>query len=346
MKQGQHIRREQPPKYAPGQTRHIQNSSISLTILITTIITLLLPHLTLAAGTGSITLLTVGEDNTGGTASLYLTIAPGSGSIYLDSLPLSKLDTQSSTRYANQIACNYLDLDCTRYDFFYRIRADSSVVGGPSAGAAMTVLTISLLSNTPLDDSTVITGTINSGGLIGPVAGIAAKARAAKHKDSTASSSRPGKSRSTTPLRAPTSQESSKSQPSMKPSRSSQARTGTERQPTSPCLKNTASAWTSSRKNCANAQHNSKKRRAQAGRNLWTRATSPPDQPRQRNEATATPRPASASHATSNYAGSSLKTQAARTSSRPSWLSAPACEPSKRNSQSANSRHSMTSRPS
>ncbi len=134
---------------------------------------------------GHLTLLTVAEDPDlleeaqGGTADLYLDIKPGTGQIFIDSFPLTKLDTQSSTRYANQVACAHVDADCSRYDFFYTIRAGSPVVGGPSAGAAMAVLTAALLEGRQPDESIAITGTINSGGIIGPVAGEKAKAEAA-----------------------------------------------------------------------------------------------------------------------------------------------------------------------
>ena len=133
---------------------------------------------------GHTTLLTVGERNNetfGGTADLYLDIKPGSGRVFIDSFPLSRIDTQISTRYAKDVACNFLDMDCTKKDFFYTIRTGSSVVGGPSAGASTALLTISLLDNTKLDRDIVMTGTINSGGIIGPVAGIEEKAIAARN---------------------------------------------------------------------------------------------------------------------------------------------------------------------
>ncbi|MBN1792998.1 hypothetical protein JW826_04925 [Candidatus Woesearchaeota archaeon] len=136
-----------------------------------------------SAKTYQMTLLTVGEagdDLFGGTAKAYLEVKPGSGRIFLDSFPLTKLDTQISTRYANKIACDYRDLDCTRYDFFYTIRADSTIVGGPSASAPLTILTIAALEKLDLKNDTVMTGTINSGGSIGPVGGIKQKAKAAQ----------------------------------------------------------------------------------------------------------------------------------------------------------------------
>jgi uncharacterized protein len=136
------------------------------------------------AETGHITLLTVGENGNetfGGTANLYLEIKPGTGRVFIDSFPLTKVDTQISTRFAKEVACNFLETDCSNKDFFYTIRAKSSIVGGPSAGAAITVLTVSMLDNAPLNEKTVMTGTINSGGIIGPVAGIKEKSQAAKN---------------------------------------------------------------------------------------------------------------------------------------------------------------------
>ena len=129
-------------------------------------------------------LLTITKDDsgleTGGTADIYLEIIPGSGRVFIDSYPLSKLDTQSSTRYANKVACQFANKDCSNYDFLYTIRANASVIGGPSAGAAITILTASLLLGDKLRDDAVITGTINSGELIGPVGGTYEKAKAAQ----------------------------------------------------------------------------------------------------------------------------------------------------------------------
>jgi len=136
------------------------------------------------AQSNNLTLLTVSEldDGTfiGGTAQLILETKPGNGAIFIDSYPLTKLDTQISTRFANQVACDLVQVDCTRFDFFYTIRANSPIVGGPSAGAATALLTAAVLKDIDLDEGTVMTGTINSGGLIGPVAGIPEKVLAAE----------------------------------------------------------------------------------------------------------------------------------------------------------------------
>ncbi|MBA3064772.1 hypothetical protein FP803_05020, partial [Candidatus Woesearchaeota archaeon] len=87
--------------------------------------------------------------------------------------------TQISTRFAREIACKYANIDCNKYDFFYTIRAESSIIGGPSAGAAISALTIAMLDNLNLDEDITITGTINSGGIVGPIGGLKEKIDAA-----------------------------------------------------------------------------------------------------------------------------------------------------------------------
>lgn len=135
-----------------------------------------------SAKSGNMKLLAVSnvESNpTGSVANLKLEIEEGSGRVFMDSFPLSKIDTQISTRFAKEVACNFIEKDCNDYDFFYTIRANSALIGGPSAGAAITVLTIAVLEDLTLDESVSITGTINTGGIIGPVGGILAKSESA-----------------------------------------------------------------------------------------------------------------------------------------------------------------------
>lgn len=120
-----------------------------------------------------------GDQIQGSVADLYLRVEPGSGRVFLETFPLSRLDTQISTRFAKEIACNQLDVECGKYDFYYTIKANSAIIAGPSAGAAIAVLTASALNGTLIDEELTITGTINSGGLIGPVGGLPEKIEAA-----------------------------------------------------------------------------------------------------------------------------------------------------------------------
>lgn len=130
----------------------------------------------------------------GSIADLYLELKEGTGRVFLDTFPLTKMDTQISTRFAKEIACDYIkdltqeqgkdrqgsdDNKCKKYDFIYTIKADSNIIGGPSAGAAMAALTVVSLLDLRYDDKITVTGTINSGGIIGQVGGVKEKLEAA-----------------------------------------------------------------------------------------------------------------------------------------------------------------------
>ena len=143
-------------------------------------VALLLARAGAAEMVGSMKLLAIEErTGRGSVANLSLEIVPGSGKIFIESFPLTKFDTQATTRFAAQLACAYSGVDCSRYDFFYAIKAESTIVGGPSAGAATAALTVALLKGLELEQGSTLTGTINSGFLIGPVSGIPAKLEAA-----------------------------------------------------------------------------------------------------------------------------------------------------------------------
>jgi uncharacterized protein len=131
---------------------------------------------------GRMTLLAVQEGSdgySGAIADLYLEIIPGSGRVFLETFPLLKIDTQISTRFAKEIACDYLNADCERYDFIYTINSGSVIVGGPSAGSSIATMTILMLQNKAINEEIAMTGTINSGGIVGPVGGLKDKIRAA-----------------------------------------------------------------------------------------------------------------------------------------------------------------------
>lgn len=119
----------------------------------------------------------------GSIAQMQVRVTNGQGSIFIDSFPLTKVETQMSTRFANMLACNLVGRDCGSYDFFYVIRADSSIIGGPSASAAAAVLTAAVLEGDDIKPNMSITGTISSGNIIGPVGGLKQKIRAANQNN-------------------------------------------------------------------------------------------------------------------------------------------------------------------
>lgn len=135
---------------------------------------------------GDIKLLALAEKSDGEVkgvvADLHLEIVPGRERVFLETFPLTKITTQISLRFAQQIACKELDMDCSGKDFFYTIKALPGIVGGPSAGSAAAVLTGALLLGEKIRNDTAITGTINSGGIIGPVSGLQQKIEAASEE--------------------------------------------------------------------------------------------------------------------------------------------------------------------
>lgn len=109
----------------------------------------------------------------------------GSGRVFVDTLPLAQIDMQGSARLAVKVASSIVKRDTTcsvnpdNYDYFFVIRTDSPIIGGPSAGGIMTAAVVSLLEGWDMAENTVMTGMINPDGSIGPVGGIVKKIDAA-----------------------------------------------------------------------------------------------------------------------------------------------------------------------
>lgn len=123
----------------------------------------------------------VGQDEEGVLTTLTVQVVPGSGRILtnIDKL-LFWVDTQSSIRKATSVAENITGIDLADYDIIYGIQANASVIGGPSAGAAITLATIAALENRTINESVMITGSVNHDGTIGPVGGVVEKALISK----------------------------------------------------------------------------------------------------------------------------------------------------------------------
>jgi uncharacterized protein len=111
----------------------------------------------------------------------YITVVTqkGSGHIYIDTWPLAEVDIQGSARLAVQVACEVVQKDYRQYDFFITVRSDSPIIGGPSAGGAITVAVIASLEGWNIGSDVVMSGTINPDETVGPVGGLFQKAQAA-----------------------------------------------------------------------------------------------------------------------------------------------------------------------
>ncbi|MBU3965967.1 MAG: hypothetical protein KKG76_01120 [Euryarchaeota archaeon] len=103
----------------------------------------------------------------------------GTGHVFVDTSPYTQVDLQGSARLAAMVASDVLGIDQRAYDFYYIIDISTPIIGGPSAGGALTVATIAAINNWTLKPYVVMTGMINPDESIGPVGGIPYKLEAA-----------------------------------------------------------------------------------------------------------------------------------------------------------------------
>ncbi len=106
-------------------------------------------------------------------------VTNGTGHVFVDTNPFTQVDLQGSARIAAMVASDVLGVDEKSYDFYYIIEIDSPVIGGPSAGGALTVATIAAMNNWPIKPGIAMTGMIDPDETIGPVGGIPFKLEAA-----------------------------------------------------------------------------------------------------------------------------------------------------------------------
>ncbi len=125
----------------------------------------------------------VDRDGNGILADLIVKVRRGDGLILVNiNDVLADLDTQHSARKAAEVASEYTGISLENLDVVYEIETDSQIISGTSAGAAMSIATILALENREAKDFITMTGIINSDGSISQVAGILAKAKAAKEE--------------------------------------------------------------------------------------------------------------------------------------------------------------------
>jgi len=123
----------------------------------------------------------VDNEGNGVITLLRVEITPGTGKVLTDINNLFFwVDTQNSIRTAQRVAQSITGIDLSKYDLTYSVETNASLIGGPSAGAALTVATIAAAQNKTINENVMITGTINSDGSIGPVGEVLAKAKASK----------------------------------------------------------------------------------------------------------------------------------------------------------------------
>ncbi len=133
-----------------------------------------------SAANASMRVPAVVTDGGGVLILITVDVRNGTGNIYTSTNPLIGIDTQQSERKAVENAMAVLGKNESDYDVFLTMDVgETRQVDGPSAGAAMTLLTISALEGRPLRGDFTVTGTIEDGGKVGAVGGIYQKVEAA-----------------------------------------------------------------------------------------------------------------------------------------------------------------------
>ncbi|OGI11656.1 hypothetical protein A3K64_00885 [Candidatus Micrarchaeota archaeon RBG_16_36_9] len=135
----------------------------------------------LTSSFAEIGLAAVDQDGNGIITPLVVEAKPGNGKILTNiEKILFWVDTQQSMQTAKQVAGNLTGIDVENYDLIFTLNSNATLVGGPSAGGALTVATIAALENKKLKSDVMMTGTINPDGTIGEIGGVLEKAKAAK----------------------------------------------------------------------------------------------------------------------------------------------------------------------
>ena len=115
----------------------------------------------------------------GGTlAQVWAEVHPGAGRVFLTVNPQAELDTQESAEVAAHVAARLAGRPLLFEDIAFTIKAPTVIVGGPSAGAAMTVAAYAALTGRTPRTDVVVTGEIRPDGGIGPVGGLVDKLNA------------------------------------------------------------------------------------------------------------------------------------------------------------------------
>lgn len=117
----------------------------------------------------------------GSTLEISVQLLEGRGRVLVSTEPLTGADFQSAAKTAVLVAERLTGVNLNGYDVVFSVRSEAEVqaVDGPSAGAAMTVLLVSMLENKELRRDVSMTGSIIQDGRIGSVGGVSEKAEAA-----------------------------------------------------------------------------------------------------------------------------------------------------------------------
>ncbi|MFZ8855267.1 MAG: S16 family serine protease, partial [Thermofilaceae archaeon] len=114
----------------------------------------------------------------GSVTNITVLVTEGWGDVYISTYSLTQEDFQGAAMAAARVVSKLLNVDFSRYNFYFKVKSDSVIVGGPSAGVAMAVAVYSALTGIPVNRSVAVTGMISPDGSVGPVGGVYEKAQA------------------------------------------------------------------------------------------------------------------------------------------------------------------------
>jgi len=119
------------------------------------------------------------DESTGVLGKVFIEVNPGKGRVLMNTNPFLEPDTQYSAETAVKVAQNYTGKNLDDRDVILSFDVTGQVLGGPSAGAAMTVATIAAIEQKKVKENVAITGTIEPDGEVGQIGGVIQKAEAA-----------------------------------------------------------------------------------------------------------------------------------------------------------------------
>ena len=139
--------------------------------------------------TATANVVAVTDSGQGVIGKANIEIVPGKGRILVNTNPFIEPDTQLSAETAVSYALNYTRKSIRDHDIIVsfsmtdlqgnNLNINGQVIGGPSAGAALTVATIAALENRQIREDVAMTGTVEADGVIGKIGGVIEKADAA-----------------------------------------------------------------------------------------------------------------------------------------------------------------------
>jgi predicted S18 family serine protease len=120
------------------------------------------------------------DNHLGVLGKVHVELKEGNGDVLVNTNPFVEPTTQYSVREAVKVAESYTNINISDSDIIISFDINGTLIGGPSAGAAIAAATIAVIEGRKVRQDVAITGTIEEGGYIGQVGGVFDKTVAAE----------------------------------------------------------------------------------------------------------------------------------------------------------------------